>query len=64
MIAMVFGHGDVVGPFEYFCKACLQLRLSCVVSDKCANCGSSEIIKGACGSLDKDELTKKAMEKR
>jgi len=42
---------------EYFCKACLQLRLSCN-NDKshCFNCGSEDIITGHIGQLDKAAL--------
>ena len=45
---------------EYFCKKCCQLRLS-FTDDKshCGNCGSTEIITGECGSLDKEELLRK-----
>lgn len=62
MVAIILVDGDFTIPYEYFCKACLQVRISCVVSSKCANCGSVDIIKGACGTLDVDELTKDAME--
>jgi PHP family Zn ribbon phosphoesterase len=62
MVAIILVDGDFTLPYEYFCKACLQLRISCVVSSKCANCGSSNIIKGVCGSLNVEELTKDAKE--
>lgn len=42
---------------EYFCKECCQLRLS-LNSDKshCGNCGSTDIITGECGTLNKEAL--------
>jgi len=44
---------------EYFCTKCLQLRLS-LVKDKshCFNCGTTEIIPGQVGQLDKQALLK------
>lgn len=44
---------------EYFCIKCLQLRLS-LNKDKshCFNCGSTEIIPGSVGELDKPALLK------
>ena len=44
---------------EYFCIKCLQLRLS-LNTDKshCFNCGSTEIIPGHVGTLDKQALLK------
>jgi hypothetical protein len=44
---------------EYFCRNCLQLRLSYLIrTHKCANCQSTNIIRGKPGSLDKDQLKK------
>lgn len=45
---------------EYFCTNCLMLRLS-MNSDKshCFNCGSTEIIPGHVGQLDKQALLAK-----
>jgi len=42
---------------EYFCTKCLQLRLS-MTKDKshCFNCGTTEIIPGSVGQLDKQAL--------
>jgi len=54
----VIVHGAKAEPYEYFCKVCWHLCLSFVMSDKCANCGSTDIIKGKVGSLDKDKLYK------
>jgi hypothetical protein len=48
--------GESGESYEYFCRACEQLRLAFVVSDKCGNCGSTEIVKGKVGSLDKAAL--------
>jgi hypothetical protein len=42
--------------YEYFCRTCLQLRLSCAALGECGNCGSNLLIKGAVGSLNKPEL--------
>ena len=47
--------------WEYFCKSCHQLRLSTVVIEEgmmaiCQNCLSSDIIRGAPGTLDKAAL--------
>lgn len=47
--------------WEYFCKSCHQLRLSLVVIEEgmmaiCQNCLSSDIIRGAPGTLDKEAL--------
>ena len=42
---------------EYFCKDCLQLRLSLKDDkSKCGNCGSTNIIAGECGTLNKEAL--------
>jgi Zn finger protein HypA/HybF involved in hydrogenase expression len=43
-------------PYEYFCKDCLQLRLAFELRHTCGNCGSTNIIKGAIGTLDKESL--------
>ena len=45
---------------EYFCTKCLQLRLS-MSKDKshCFYCGSTEIIPGGVGELDKQALLAK-----
>lgn len=48
--------GKLLEPYEYFCRCCLQIRLSFVISDKCRNCGSKDIVKGKMGSLDKEKL--------
>ena len=50
--------GDKKGTAtEYFCTVCLQLRLSLRVTDLyCGNCGSTRIINGEVGSLDKQAL--------
>ncbi len=42
---------------EYFCKDCLQLRLS-LKDDKstCGNCGGTNLITGECGTLNKEAL--------
>lgn len=52
---------DIDGsPCEYFCTACLQLRLSFrKENNHCLNCKSPEIIIGKVGSLDKPALIKK-----
>jgi hypothetical protein len=42
--------------FEYFCRDCRQLRLSFIDLDTCGNCGSSDIVKGPVGTLDKAKL--------
>lgn len=42
---------------EYFCKDCLQLRLSLLGATKaCGNCGSKDIIIGKVNKLNKEEL--------
>ena len=41
-------------PFEYRCSDCGQLRLSYVLSDTCAHCGSDKITKGKPGTLEKE----------
>jgi len=44
---------------EYFCKSCLQLRLSFIPNTThCYNCKSKEIITGKVGTLDKQALLK------
>ncbi len=48
---VLFVKGDVCKPYEYRCKDCKQLRLSFVVSNKCSNCGSTNIVKGNIGTL-------------
>jgi len=45
-------------PYEYFCNGCGQLRLKLNHTDNCGNCGSSNIVKGKMGKLDKDKLKK------
>lgn len=55
--------------WEYFCKCCHHLRLSTVVIEEgmmaiCQNCLSSDIIRGAPGSLDKEALAKQYPKKR
>ena len=46
-------------PTEYFCTNCVQLRLSCVKDkSRCENCGSTEIIPGSVGQLNKQALLK------
>ena len=42
-------------PFEYRCDGCGQLRLSFVVTDTCAHCGSDEITKGKPGTLERHD---------
>lgn len=44
-------------PREYFCRSCGQLRL-CLVQGKadCGNCGSSDLVFGKPGELDKQAL--------
>lgn len=49
----------VCEPYEYFCPKCLQLRLKARDDDVCGNCGNANIIKGAIGSLNKEELMEK-----
>jgi DNA-directed RNA polymerase subunit RPC12/RpoP len=49
-------------PSEYFCKNCLQLRLSLTdEKSKCGNCGSTRIIKGEVGTLNKANLIRLTM---
>jgi len=50
--------GDNKGTMtEYFCIKCLQLRLSLVIDKShCQNCGSTDIVTGSVGSLDKADL--------
>ena len=44
-------------PYEYFCKGCGQLRLSYRPNTHgCANCNSSDIVRGRKGKLDKGRL--------
>lgn len=50
-------------PFEYFCHSCGQLRLSLKNTlTTCGNCGSSDILEGSPGFLDKDGLKKQFKE--
>lgn len=51
-----FIKGKRTKPFEYFCYDCKQLRLSYIMTIRCANCGGYRIIKGAINSLDKAKL--------
>ena len=47
-------------PTEYFCCTCLQLRLSLNKDkSKCFNCGSTKIVTGNVGELDKQALIQK-----
>lgn len=48
--------GKEVEPFEYLCRSCRQLRLSFVETTICNNCGSTEIIIGKVGSLNRSML--------
>ena len=52
--------GDKAGLHtEYFCFDCGQLRLSLTEDkSKCKNCGSTNIITGEVGELDKQKLKK------
>ncbi len=44
-------------PYEYFCNGCGQIRLSYRPNTHdCANCNSSNIVRGRVGKLDKDKL--------
>lgn len=44
---------------EYFCRDCGQLRLSYLdKTEVCGNCGSSNIVKGEPGKLNKEVLKK------
>ena len=45
-------------PREYFCNDCKQLRLSLleIEPQSCRSCGSSDIIVGKVGELDKEKL--------
>jgi len=46
-------------PVEYFCYDCGQIRLSIEEFDSiCKHCGSTNVIAGAVGSLDKEALKK------
>ncbi len=46
-------------PTEYWCHDCKQLRLSLIEDkSKCGNCGSTNIITGQVGSLDKEVFNK------
>lgn len=48
---------------EYFCKDCLQLRLSYLdETTECSNCESKDIIKGKPGTLNKEALRKENSE--
>ena len=45
---------------EYFCFDCGHLRLTFVANNSiCMNCGSTNIVAGKVGELDKDALKKK-----
>lgn len=54
IIDIKFIKSKQIRPFEYLCHNCGQLRLSFVVTDKCNNCGSNNIIKGEVGTLKKE----------
>ena len=42
---------------EYFCYSCGHLRLSLIDDkSKCQNCGSTDIVTGEVGELDKQKL--------
>lgn len=48
---------------EYFCRCCRQLRLSFLdKTEVCGNCGSSNIVKGEPGKLDKEALLKETQD--
>ena len=47
---------EKVNPTGYFCKCCGQLRLNLSERKVYGNCGSSDIVTGAVGSLDKESL--------
>lgn len=47
--------GKQVKCFEYLCSNCGQLRISFVATNKCGHCGSTKIIKGKIGSLEKEQ---------
>lgn len=50
---------------EYFCRDCQQLRLSFLdKTEKCGACGSSNIVKGRPGELDKGALLLEEFEAR
>ena len=51
---VVIINGKLCKAYEYWCTTCKQLRLSCVATDKCGNCGSTKIIKGDIGTLKKE----------
>jgi len=51
---VVFRQGVPCEPYEYCCSDCGQLRISFIVSDTCANCGSHNITKGKPGTLKKE----------
>lgn len=57
--------GVVGEATEYFCFNCGQLRLS-LIKEKtlCKGCGSTNIIIGKCGELDKQKLKKEFCELR
>lgn len=48
----------MITPTEYFCISCEQLRLNLAERTTCGNCGSSDIIHGKIGELDKESLKK------
>lgn len=44
-------------PTDYFCMNCGQLRISLLLDkSKCGNCGSTDIVTGAFGTLDEIKL--------
>ncbi|MHA2342906.1 MAG: hypothetical protein ACXADW_13600 [Candidatus Hodarchaeales archaeon] len=48
---------QLVAQCEYFCHNCQELRLSfLIVTHNCKNCGSTNIILGRIGELNKNEL--------
>ena len=51
---VVYVNAKKTEPFEYWCQDCKQLRLSFVESIKCGNCGSTRIVKGDIGKLEKE----------
>jgi hypothetical protein len=50
---VLFVQGKVCEPFEYLCGNCGQLRLALVTTNKCNACGSSDIIIGNIGTLER-----------
>jgi DNA-directed RNA polymerase subunit RPC12/RpoP len=53
-----FISGRLCEPYEYFCNGCGTMNLSFVstMTNHCRSCGSTDIICGAIGSLNKDKL--------